>query len=213
MIRPIDHSSRLNGLYVITSGAYHLRVARGALVGGARLIQLRDQQMPPAQLLETARELRRLTREFDSLFFVCDHLELAREVEADGVHLEYSPLSLEEARREVGEQMLLSTGVGSVERALRAQDAGADYLGIGPVFPTYTKKDAGPAIGFKGLEAIRAAVSIPLVAIGGLSIANIRQVSTEMAGSVAALAEQLSEFEVEMTTHLLLEELASRVRE
>jgi thiamine-phosphate pyrophosphorylase len=209
MNRPIEKSTRLQGLYVITQTPNHTAIARAALRGGARLIQIRDHETAHEDLLEVAGELRALTRQFDALFFVCDHIELALEVGADGVHLEWSKVSLPEARQRVGKGMLLSTGVGSVESAIAAQDGGADYLGSGPVFSTKTKLDAGEAIGFVGVNAIRSAVSLPLAAIGGLNASNIGGVPTAMASVVSALSDLENEEQMEAMTRTLIENLGT----
>ncbi len=210
MNRPIKPTPRLHGLYVITQIPHHLPSARASLRGGARLIQLRDDQTPAENLLEIARELRQLTRDFDALFFICDHVELAQEVEADGLHLERSFLSLPEARAKLAGGMLLSTGASSLERALSAQNAGADYLGVGPVFPTQTKQDAGPAIGLDGLRAIAETISIPISAIGGLNESNIAQISTPMASVVSALSNLETETQIVSMTRTLIKNWGSR---
>ncbi|RYX86108.1 thiamine phosphate synthase [bacterium] len=211
MNRPITNSALLHGLYVITQTPNHLPIASAALRGGARLIQLRDHETPAEKRLQIASELRRLTRDFGALFFVCDDVELAEQVSADGVHLEWSSLSLSDARQRLGEGALLSTGANSIERALAAQNAGADYVGVGPIFPTQTKLDAGPAIGFDGLRAIFEAISIPIAAIGGLNASNIAHIPTPMASVVSALADLPNEEQMEVMTRRLIEELASRL--
>ncbi|BCM90491.1 thiamine-phosphate synthase [Abditibacteriota bacterium] len=210
MNRPIKNTTHLHGLYVITQAPRHICIARAALRGGARLIQLRDHGQPAEKLLEIAQELRQLTGEFDALFFVCDHVQVAQQVDADGVHLEWAKISLPDARQQWGTDRLLSTGANSIERAQAAQNAGANYLGVGPVFPTQTKKDAGDAIGFNGLGAIARAVSVPVAAIGGLNEANIAQVPTAMASVVSALADLPSEKQMEAMTRTLIEKLGTR---
>lgn len=204
MKRPNEILARLRGLYVITCAPNHARIARAALHGGARIIQLRDPQMPPAELQQIALELRALTRQFDALLVINDHIELAREVGADGLHLEWADFSIEDARRELGEEVLLSTGVGSLERALAAQKAGADYLGVGPVYPTRSKDDAGAPVGLIGLRAIEDAVSIPVAAIGGLDESNIAGVRTPMTCVLSALASAPSARQCEARTRELV---------
>jgi thiamine-phosphate pyrophosphorylase len=204
MKRPFPNTARLCGLYVITSAPGHVSIARAALRGGATIIQLRDFQTPREQLLEIAREVRQLTRDRAALFVVNDHLELAREVGADGLHLEWAKFGIEDARRELGEDILLSTGVGSAERALAVQEAGADYLGVGPVYPTHSKKDAGAPIGLEGLRAIRDAVAIPIAAIGGLNESNIGQIEAPMACVLSALCELETEAAIEARTRALI---------
>lgn len=209
MKRPNSNSSRLRGLYVITQSPNHLPIARAALHGGARIIQLRDPHTPLAQLSSTARALCDLTRQFDALLVINDHLELAREVGADGFHIEWANFSLEDARRELGAEVLLSTGVSSLERALLAQNAGADYIGVGPVYPTQSKDDAGAPIGLLGLRAIEDALSIPIAAIGGLNESNIAGVRTPMACVLSALSGVSSARRCEAKTRELVALLES----
>ena len=211
MKRPNPFFARLRGLYIITSAPNHLSIARAALHGGARIIQLRDPQMPLDELRQIALELRSLTRPFNALLIINDHLELAREVGADGLHLEWADFGIEDARRELGDDVLLSTGVNSLERALAAQEAGADYLGVGPVYTTQSKPDAGAAIGLLGLRAIEDAVSIPVAAIGGLDESNIGKVRTPMACVLSALSSARSARQCEAKARLLIEKFGANV--
>lgn len=197
MNRPNQNSHRLRGLYAITKAPNHLQIAHAALRGGARIIQLRDHQTPLSELLPLAHVLRGLTRDFEALFVICDHLPLARAVEADGLHLEWAPFGIEAARRELGESVLLSTGVSSLSAALEAQRAGADYLGVGPIYQTKSKPDASAPIGLDGLRAIREAVSLPIAAIGGLNERNIAGIETPMACVLGALGSVNDEAQIE----------------
>jgi len=204
MNRPNQKLSRLRGLYALTSAPDHLQIAHAALRGGAKIIQLRDHQTPLSQLLPLAHVLRGLTRDFGALFIICDHLPLARAALADGLHLEWAPFGIEAARRELGEAVLLSTGVSSVAAALEAQNAGADYLGVGPIYQTKSKPDASAPIGLDGLRAIREAVSLPLAAIGGLNAGNIAAIETPMACALGALSDARDEAEIEKTARELV---------
>jgi len=205
MNRPNQNSQCLRGLYAITSAPNHLHIAHAALRGGARIIQLRDHQTPLSELLPLAHVLRELTRDFEALFIVCDHLLLARAVEADGLHLEWAPIGIEAARRELGDGVLLSTGVSSISAALEAQNAGADYLGVGPIYQTKSKPDASAPIGLDGLRAIREAVSLPIAAIGGLNAGNIAGIEAPMACVLGALANAGDEAEIEEVVRVLVE--------
>jgi len=210
MNRPNENLALLRGLYVLVGASNPLPLARAALRGGARIIQLRDHVTPRDELRPTARELRRLTRDFGALCVVCDHLELAREVGADGLHLEWAPLSLEGARKELEGEMLLSTGVSSVEQALEAQRAGADALGVGPVYATKSKPDASAPIGLEGLQAIQNAVAIPIAAIGGLDSSNIGAVETPMACVFSALENLDGEAQIERVMRDLVRRFENR---
>ena len=208
MNRPNHQNPRLRGLYVITQAPHHARIARAALHGGAKIIQLRQPNSQPDDLREVALQLRALTRQFDALFILNDHLELAREVQADGLHIEWAPISVEDAREQLGEECLISTGVRSVEAALKAQEAGADYLGVGPVYQTQSKNDAGFPIGLLGLRVIQDAVSVPVAAIGGLNLSNIGKIRAPMACVLSVLSDEQSARKCEVAARQLVEAFA-----
>jgi len=188
-------NARLRGLYVITDermGGGHLAIARAALAGGARIIQLRDKTTPLARLLPTGRDLRRLTREAGALLIVNDRIDLALAIEADGAHVGPDDLAPHDARRLLGHHRLLGVSCGSPAEARRAEQCGASYIGAGAVFSTATKADAGDAIGLAGLRSIVAAVVLPVAAIGGLDAENIGgsiQCGAAMACVVSAIAK------------------------
>lgn len=189
-----SHGEALRGLYVLTDekmGGGHLSIAQAALRGGAKIIQLRDKSTPPRQLLPIAREIRRLTREFGALFLVNDALDLALLCEADGVHLGPDDFSISDARALLGAQKIIGQSCGTPDEARQAQKLGANYIGIGAVFGTQTKSDAGDAIGLEGLQNVRAATSLPCAAIGGISTANfasVAQTGVEMVCVISAVA-------------------------
>ena len=191
-----DLRARLR-LYVITDrrlagGRPEEEVVRAAAAGGATAIQLRGKEMGGRQLYQVGTVLRRLAKELDLLFIVNDRVDVALAVEADGVHLGQDDLPLTEARRLLGRKMVIGISVDTVEEALAAQRGGADYLGAGPVFPTTSKTDTGPVMGPDGLQRICAAVRIPVVGIGGVSVFNARQVMEAGAAGLAAMSAIVS---------------------
>jgi len=179
--------ARLRGLYVITDarlGGGHLAIARAALSGGARILQLRDKSTPLPEILPVAREIRRLTRECGALFIVNDRADVALAIGADGVHLGPDDLPVAEARRVLGPHKIIGASCATPAEAVAAWRAGADYAGAGAVFGTQTKLDAGDAIGLAMLRAICAATPLPVAAIGGVTPGNIA--STRAAGAQMA---------------------------
>ena len=183
------------GLYVITErwqGRSQADVARAALAGGARAIQLRDKDLCVRELLNVAHELRQLCSEAGALFIVNDRLDVALAAQADGVHLGQEDLPVAQARRALrgGERQRFVIGVtvSSVEEARQALADGADYLGVSPIFATGTKADAGEPIGLGRLAAIRHAVSLPLVAIGGVNADNVAEVMRAGADGAAVIS-------------------------
>ena len=189
-----DKIASLRGLYVLTDaqmGGGHLAIARAALDGGARIIQLRDKTTAPRPLLQIARELRRLTRQANALLFINDRLDLALLCEADGVHLGPDDWPVSGVRRAAPAGFLIGVSCGTPAEARAAQRDGADMIGIGAVYATSTKTDAGSAIGLSGLRAVMNATSLPCAAIGGIgqnNIGAIAQSGAQMACVISAIA-------------------------
>jgi thiamine-phosphate pyrophosphorylase len=145
---------------------------------------LREKDVNDAVLLDRARALREITARRGALFIVNDRVDIALLSHADGVHLGQLDLPLAEVRRLSGRRLIVGVSTHSVEQARNAERAGADYIGAGPVFAT-TTKDAGELLRPSGLKAVRAAVSIPVFAIGGITIENIGQIGSEPGCRVA----------------------------
>jgi thiamine-phosphate pyrophosphorylase len=122
------------------------------------------------------------------LFFVNDRVDVAMAAGADGVHLGQEDLELEAARRLAGNEMAIGISATTVEEARRAEEGGADYLGVGPVYATPSKADAARPIGLEGLRTIRDAVTLPIVAIGGITETNARQVFEAGANGIAVIS-------------------------
>lgn len=161
-----------------------------ALEAGVRWVQYREKECARAEVYRTALRLRRITTDFKAVFIVNDHADIALAVDADGVHLGQDDLPLRDARRIMGGKVVgISTH--SLGEALEAEKGGANYIGFGPVFPTKTK-DAGEPKGVDMLRLIAENVSIPVVAIGGISKANLRSVFDAGADSVAVASAVLS---------------------
>ncbi len=179
-------------VYVITHAGFrgrsHEEVARAALAGGATLLQLRDKQASARSLVETARRLVALARPEGIPVVVNDRVDVALAAGADGVHVGEEDLAVGDARRILGPHAVVGASAGTVEEAVQAQRDGADYVGVGPVFPTGTKPDAGAAIGLEGLSRIAGAVRIPVVGIGGITPDNAAEVVRAGAAGVAVIS-------------------------
>jgi hydroxymethylpyrimidine kinase/phosphomethylpyrimidine kinase/thiamine-phosphate diphosphorylase len=164
----------IQGLYLITpqgSDTHILSTVSDGLRGGARVVQYRDKQRSPDARVDLAQQLARLCQEAGVTFLVNDDPELALACFADGVHLGQEDGSVHDARRLLGADKLIGVSTRTVDQALKAETNGADYIGVGSIFPTSTKDDA-ELIGVETLRKIRMAVKIPLVAIGGISWLN-----------------------------------------
>jgi thiamine-phosphate pyrophosphorylase len=181
------------GLYVITDeavggGRSHAGIAQQAACGGADAIQLRDKTCSPRELLKAARELRAITRKSGTLFIVNDRLDVAMASGADGVHLGQDDMRVSTARQLVPEGFIIGVSVGTIEEALQAVQEGADYLALSPTFSTASKDDAGPGHGLDRLREICRAVSIPVIAIGGINPQNAGDVIAAGADGIAVIS-------------------------
>ena len=183
----------IRGLYVITDetlapGRTHLQITRAALSGGAQVIQLRDKRRDAGELLPIAREAGALCRRAEALFIVNDRVDLAAAAGADGVHLGQTDLPVAAARRLLGPDGLIGISVENEAHVRAAEGAGADYLGVGAIYGSATKRDAGEAVGPEQIRRFRAISFLPIVAIGGITAARIPEVRAAGADSVAVIS-------------------------
>lgn len=158
-----------------------------ALKGGATMLQLREKNLCRADFLSEAETLKALCRRYGVPFLVNDDVEIAAAVGADGVHVGQSDMEAGRVRALLGPDRILGVSAQTVEEALLAQERGADYLGVGAVFPTDTKKDAG-AVSYETLQSICRAVSIPVVAIGGITKENVSRLAGSGIDGVAVVS-------------------------
>ena len=166
-------------------------VLRHLLEGGAKVIQLRVKSMPPRDFLALAHAARVQTRAAGCHLIVNDRIDIALACDADGVHLGQDDLSLAAGKKLMGRR-LVGISTHDVSQAKEAADKGADYIGFGPMFGTATKDTGLAARGVTMLEQVRAAVQIPIVAIGGINEQNVRQVWQAGANSAAIISDILS---------------------
>jgi thiamine-phosphate pyrophosphorylase len=153
-----------------------------ALRGGATAVQLRDKEATARQTLALGEQLRALTRAHGAPFIVNDRPDMALALGADGVHLGQGDLPVAIARRVLGPQAVIGVSTNLPEEARRAEEEGADYVAVGPAFPTATKADHRPVLDPERIALVRAATSLPLVAIGGITaerVPALRQVGVD----------------------------------
>ncbi|MDK2795333.1 MAG: thiamine-phosphate pyrophosphorylase [Archaeoglobaceae archaeon] len=181
----------LRGVYCITDSKFgkHEEMAKRALELGVRIIQLREKRMKDRELLFTAKRLRELTESYNALLLINDRIDIAISCDADGVHLGQEDLPLDIAR-EIFDG-IIGISVHDVEEAKRAKKA--DYLGAGPVFKTMTKEDAKDPIGIEGLRKIVSATHLPVFAIGGISLDNVKPVLETGVSGVAVVSALVNE--------------------
>ena len=165
-------------LYAVTdrhwlNGRTLVDVVKESLDGGVTMIQLREKSLDEGKFLEEAKELQALFRERHVPFIVNDNVDIALAMDADGVHVGQSDMEALDVRAKLGPDKIIGVSAQTVEQALLAEKHGADYLGVGAVFPTGSKADV-QELPYETLKDICAAVSIPVVAIGGISGENIQ---------------------------------------
>jgi thiamine-phosphate pyrophosphorylase len=207
-VRPPAPLAERLGLMVITDPAAALGVwqaAEAALAAGAPAIQLRWKDARPRKMLELGRALRAATRARGALLIVNDRVDVALALEADGAHLGDEDLPLEVARAIVPGGFLLGRSVDSAAEGATAEAGGADYLGVGPVFPTSTKSDTGPVVGTAGIRELRERVRIPLVGIGGIDAGRADEVVAAGADGVAVIGAIMGSTDPGGATRELLE--------
>lgn len=188
----------MKGYYFITdtnlSRQGNLSDVRNALVAGVKIVQYRAKEAGTRVMLAEALELKRLCQ--GAIFLVNDRVDVALAVDADGVHLGQEDLPYETARRLLGPEKIIGITVSSLAEALTAARQGADYLGVSPIFLTTTKPDAGAPTGLTLLREIRAAVDLPLAAIGGITLTNAREVIAAGADMICAISQVVTNVEV-----------------
>lgn len=169
-----------------------VQITRDALAGGAGIVQFRDKK---SKLTDREREqlairLQAMCKQHGALFFINDDVKMAIRLQADGIHVGQEDMALPQVRAMVPSGMLIGVSAGTVEEAVTAKEQGADYIGVGAIFATSSKDDAGEPIGPSGLFAIRQAVGpkYPIVAIGGITLANARSVIEAGADGVAVIS-------------------------
>ncbi len=175
-----------------------------ALEGGATFIQLREKHLDEQHFLEEAKELKKLCAKYHVPFVINDNVEIALAIEADGVHVGQSDMEAGDVREKLGADKIIGVSAQTVEQAVLAQERGADYLGVGAVFPTGSKDDADD-VSYETLKAICEAVSIPVIAIGGISRDNVEQLSGSGICGIAVISAIFAQKEIKEATKELKE--------
>ena len=179
-------------LYAVTdrhwlNGRTLVDVVKESLDGGVTMIQLREKSLDEGKFLEEAKELQALCRERHVPFIVNDNVDIAKAMDADGVHVGQDDMEAMDVRAKLGPDKIIGVSAHTVEEALLAEKHGADYLGVGAVFPTSSKSDVGE-MSYETLKAICKAVSIPVVAIGGISSENVGKLAGSGICGVAVIS-------------------------
>ncbi len=180
----------MKGYYFITDSALSLKGnvsdVKAALKAKVEVVQYRDKNALTGQMYQEALLLKRAAQ--GALFLINDRIDIALAVDADGVHLGAGDMPYAVARKMLGKKKVIGLTVRSLKEAQAAQKMGADYIGVAPIFATATKSDAGEPVGPRLIKKIKAKVSIPIVAIGGINLANAREVIQAGAEAICAIS-------------------------
>ncbi len=209
-----DKVKKLSGLYVIIDTNIlkersPIEAARQAIRGGAKTIQLRDKFKSRGELLPIAQQLKRLCAENDVLFIVNDYLDIALASDADGLHLGQEDLPLRVARKLLPFDKIVGGSTTTVEQAVSYEADGADYIAVGSMYPT-ASKEIVKVVGLERLRQVRQAVTVPLVAIGGINKDNVAGVISAGADAVAVISAVLTADDIEKAARQILDRLEVR---
>jgi len=170
-----------------------------ALKGGTTFVQLREKELGEAAFLEEAREIKALCEKYHVPFVINDNVEIALQADTDGVHVGQSDMEAGNVRELIGMDKILGVSVQTVDQALLAEKQGADYLGVGAVFPTGSKTDAED-VSFEMLKQICSAVSIPVIAIGGIGKDNVMKLADSGICGIAVISAIFGQKDIEAAT-------------
>jgi thiamine-phosphate diphosphorylase len=184
----VDYSLYLVTDRTLSRGRSSAEIVGAAVRGGVTCVQLREKQCSTREFIQEARSLQPLLSQQRIPLIINDRLDVALAIGADGIHLGQSDMHIGDARRLAGEKMIIGISAESIEDAVIAEQEGADYIGISPVYATKTKTDTRAPLGLDGIRRIRQAVRIPLVGIGGINGGNIRAVIGAGANGVAVVS-------------------------
>lgn len=176
-----------------------------AIKGGATFVQLREKKLDEEHFLEEAKEIKELCRRYHVPFVINDNVDIALAMDADGVHVGQSDMEAGSVREKLGSDKIIGVSAQTVEQAVLAQQRGADYLGVGAVFPTGSKDDA-VEVSHDTLRAICEAVDIPVIAIGGISAENVKELAGSGICGIAVISAIFAQPDIEAATKELKEQ-------
>lgn len=200
-------------LYAVTDRSWlHGRTlkeqVKEALDGGVTFLQLREKQIDSELFLQEAQKLKELCKQYQVPFVINDDVELALKVDADGVHVGQSDMEAGDVRKKLGKDKIIGVSAQTVEQAVMAEKHGADYLGVGAVFPTSSKDDA-QEVDYETLKAICQAVQIPVIAIGGINTQNVDRLKGSGICGVAVISAIFAQEDIKEAA----KELKNRTKE
>ena len=182
-----------------------------ALKGGVIFVQLREKALDEQAFLEEAKENQKLCAKYHVPFVINDNVEIAAQIGADGVHVGQSDMEAGDVREKLGPDRIIGVSAQTVEQAVRAQERGADYLGVGAVFPTGSKADA-VEVSHETVRAITEAVDIPVIAIGGITKDNVSELSGTGICGIAVISAIFAQEDIEGAARVLKERTEEAVK-
>ncbi|GAB6060243.1 thiamine phosphate synthase [Desulfonatronum parangueonense] len=205
-------------LYCLTSeehslGRSNVAVVQAMLDAGVKLVQYREKYKHAGEKLRECEVIREMTRKAGALFLINDDVAVAQAVDADGVHVGQDDLPVPVVRRLLGPGKIIGLSTHCPEQARAAVEAGADYIGVGPIFATKTKKDVCAPVGLEYLEWVVGNLTIPFVAIGGIKEHNIAEVVRRGAACVAMITEIVGHNDIAAQVRILRNRMHSASKE
>jgi thiamine-phosphate pyrophosphorylase len=196
------------GFYLVTDSGLSkkgtLSDVKDAVESGCRIVQYREKDKSTKEMVEEASEIKRICND-RAIFLVNDRIDVALAVDADGVHIGQDDMPVETARKLLGEDKIIGLSVNDREEAILAEKLGADYVGLGPIFDTATKKDAGDGIGPLKIREVKDAIKLPVVAIGGINKENCESVIQNGADSLVAISAVVCSDDVKRETKYFID--------
>lgn len=197
------------GVYLITDrsflkGRSLKKVVEEAILGGVTLVQVREKNISTREFYNVALEVQEVTKHYKVPIIINDRIDIAQAIDADGVHLGQSDMPIKFARKILGKEKIIGISAGNVKEAIEAEEDGADYLGIGAVFYTGTKKDIETPIGIEGLKEVCNSVKIPSVAIGGVNETNFKEVLSTGVNGISVISAILGKDDIRQAAKNLI---------
>jgi thiamine-phosphate pyrophosphorylase len=208
-----DMMEKIGKLHILTdtvlqSRFSHMEITRLGIAGGADTIQYRQKSGSTREMIEIARNMKRLCSEAGVTFIVNDRLDVAIAAEADGAHLGQDDFPIPMARELLGEGRIIGGSAATLDEARKCLSEGADYVGFGPVYPTSSKDDAGPVSGIYILKQVVEIIPLPIIAIGGVGPENIPDVMRAGARGIAVISAVCCQDDPEEATRALYQALS-----
>ena len=175
-----------------TGGRGLVDVVEMALKGGVGAVQLREKDLSARELMEVGRELREVTRRYGARFLINDRVDIALALDCDGVHLGQRGISPRDARKLLGKRGLIGVSTHGIEEARRAEEEGADFITLGPIFHTPSKAQYGDPIGVEQIGCVKREISLPIFALGGIREEMVTEVVEAGADGIAVISAILA---------------------